>query len=552
MGLDQFIKGGNVWGYTAPDPASVPYLQNGVPGILVAASTSSTAVKSSADYICTGTNDDVVINLALAAAGIAGVVTLANGIFNIGAPIILSAIGQRLQGMNQWHGVASGASAGYVNGIFLQNNSNCDMIQITARKCQVRDIFLQGNQANQTSTSITQNFTDGVTNGTTTFTCGSAITSGNFTKADIGKTITGTNIPAGTTITAVSNINSVTLSQAATGSGTNLSYSVVGRTVNCCGISAQVADQAMDTHLENIYIFNVAGHGLDIQAGHTTARKVYCETSSQYGVHVWGIANDVCCDSVVVAASNVLDGFYDESGGQLADTHFVNAPGCNSYINCEVTYLGTQNAAAFTFVYGMGKAIIGGRVIEPGHEAVRILGGTGHIVIGLSIYGAGQTTTNTYDGIALQQAPDNSWPTNYVIADNNFLGHTSSRKLRYAINEVSGAGPGVIQSNVIASTCFTTGAINATHASTRTTDNIGFVNEATGAATIANTTTSIVVTHGLAITPNINKILLTRQNNPTNAVSSIWVSNITSTQFTINSNADPGASGLTVGWAVVA
>lgn len=58
---------------------------------------------------------------------------------------------------------------------------------------------------------------DAVINGTTTIT--SAAECG-FSAALIGKTITGTNIPGGTTISAVASANSATLSASATGSGT--------------------------------------------------------------------------------------------------------------------------------------------------------------------------------------------------------------------------------------------------------------------------------------------------------------------------------------------
>jgi hypothetical protein len=58
--------------------------------------------------------------------------------------------------------------------------------------------------------------TDAVTNGTTTLTSATA----NFQAADVGKIVTGDRIPAGTYITARASTTSVTLSQAASGSGT--------------------------------------------------------------------------------------------------------------------------------------------------------------------------------------------------------------------------------------------------------------------------------------------------------------------------------------------
>jgi hypothetical protein len=68
-------------------------------------------------------------------------------------------------------------------------------------------------------------FSDGVSNSTTTYTSATAA----FTAADVGKGITGTNIPAGTVIASVSSATTVILSQAATASASGLSFSIAGR-----------------------------------------------------------------------------------------------------------------------------------------------------------------------------------------------------------------------------------------------------------------------------------------------------------------------------------
>jgi hypothetical protein len=75
----------------------------------------------------------------------------------------------------------------------------------------------------------------------------------------------------------------------------------------------------------------------------------------------------------------------------------------------------------------------------------------------------------------------------------------------------------------------------------------GFQSETSGTFTIANTGTSATIYHGLGITPNINKVVLTQQNSPTNACK-YYVSAVAATTFTVTTN-DPGASGLTLGWS---
>lgn len=75
----------------------------------------------------------------------------------------------------------------------------------------------------------------------------------------------------------------------------------------------------------------------------------------------------------------------------------------------------------------------------------------------------------------------------------------------------------------------------------------GFPTQASGTATVANGTTSVVVTHGLALTPALKDIVVTPTNNLGNAAK-YWISTPTATQFTINVNADPAAGTATFAW----
>jgi|GEM_PF-3539294 len=74
-------------------------------------------------------------------------------------------------------------------------------------------------------TRMTRTITDGVTvNGSPTLTSATAV----FTTADVGNPITGTNIPASTTISAYTSATSVTLSNNATASGSPVTFKVYG------------------------------------------------------------------------------------------------------------------------------------------------------------------------------------------------------------------------------------------------------------------------------------------------------------------------------------
>jgi hypothetical protein len=67
------------------------------------------------------------------------------------------------------------------------------------------------------------------------------------------------------------------------------------------------------------------------------------------------------------------------------------------------------------------------------------------------------------------------------------------------------------------------------------------VTENYGLATIANGQTSIVVSHGLSYTPSLNQISVTPQKTLTNAAF-FWIDTVTSSQFTIHTNANPDAN----------
>lgn len=80
--------------------------------------------------------------------------------------------------------------------------------------------------------------------------------------------------------------------------------------------------------------------------------------------------------------------------------------------------------------------------------------------------------------------------------------------------------------------------------------NIGYVTAANGAATITSAATSVAVTHGLSVTPDLADIRVTPTNNLGTATT-FWISSPSSTQFTINVDADPGATTATFVWEAV-
>jgi hypothetical protein len=163
-----------------------------------------------------------------------------------------------------------------------------------------------------------------------------------------------------------------------------------------------------------------------------------------------------------------------------------------------------------------------------------------------TITGPGTVGSTPASGVHLE------FNTHYNVVTNNILiCSDTAGKTRSLVREEGTGGSG---DNLIEGNSFTPGTSGPTVAlvesggtNTIVRDNISWATEATGTATIANGTTSIAVTHGLAVTPTLANISATPTNNLGTAAK-FWISNATATQFTINVNADPGATTATFSW----
>jgi hypothetical protein len=76
--------------------------------------------------------------------------------------------------------------------------------------------------------------------------------------------------------------------------------------------------------------------------------------------------------------------------------------------------------------------------------------------------------------------------------------------------------------------------------------NVGWTTESSGTTSIITGNTSVTVSHGLSATPTLQQISVTPQSSLGSAAS-WWISNATSSLFTINTNANPGQT-VTFGW----
>jgi len=188
-----------------------------------------------------------------------------------------------------------------------------------------------------------------------------------------------------------------------------------------------------------------------------------------------------------------------------------------------------------------------GSVHKAGRMAMRLLGDDCNIK--LEIIGAGYDHTladNSADrvGIRLRKQNFTTAPTGNFIDGCLIRGELG--RMRYGILADADCDlPNYIGTNVILNASVSPisdlgGALVYVGKTT------GTYNSGTGS--IANAATSAVITHGLTGTPSLQKIHITLGEDPSNSPGAIWVDTITSTQFTVHCENDPGASNLDFGW----
>ena len=117
------------------------------------------------------------------------------------------------------------------------------------------------------------------------------------------------------------------------------------------------------------------------------------------------------------------------------------------------------------------------------------------------------------------------------IEGNNALVRGNTSEHASSIVVASGSGV-IVEGNRVS------GSITDTPGTSIVRNNSGWVTENSGVATLANATTSIVVTHGLSVTPVAGDIMVTPIE-PWGAMTEFYIDTYTATQFTIHADQNP-------------
>lgn len=79
-------------------------------------------------------------------------------------------------------------------------------------------------------------------------------------------------------------------------------------------------------------------------------------------------------------------------------------------------------------------------------------------------------------------------------------------------------------------------------------NNLGYVTESSGTATIPDGSTFVAVNHGLSVTPSARDCMAVGNANPVNNVGTLWIDEYDASQFFINVKNNPGVGGFDIAW----
>jgi len=165
--------------------------------------------------------------------------------------------------------------------------------------------------------------------------------------------------------------------------------------------------------------------------------------------------------------------------------------------------------------------------------------------------GAGDAPTYPYGIYAVQGAVSSYNVISGCVIGQDYYSKRSANSQTHGIFE-SGACSNVITGNSFSvygttQTPFQRGVNSAT----KIRNNLGYVSENSGTSTITSANTSVVVTHGLSVTPTLDDITITGGENPTTDIGTIWVDTLGATTFKVNCEVAPSTSNFTFGWKAI-
>lgn len=299
------------------------------------------------------------------------------------------------------------------------------------------------------------------------------------------------------------------------------------------------ANGAVQCLFDYLYITSFYDYGIDVSAivaggtGHhnriTNSLFDHGADSAGGGRALHFVTND---------ENHVFNCDFETNGGTAGDSQILDEAGINSYI-------GNVFVGGLTGIYAnsCNKNIYSGNSFDGVNGHCIKIKGSHHVINGNVMFNiSGTATANTYSGVILETGDKNT-VVNNLMTSSNTNGQTES-----FVRDISSGKNLISTNNLQIEGTVGTAPIEVTPSNTLVRNNLGFITENQGTATVANGSTTIVVSHGLDYTPAAGDVVVT----PTNSMGSatkFFVGTYTSSQFTITVNTDPGATTATFAWS---
>ncbi|HSD56407.1 MAG TPA: glycosyl hydrolase family 28-related protein [Candidatus Saccharimonadales bacterium] len=327
-------------------------------------------------------------------------------------------------------------------------------------------------------------------------------------------------------------------------------FAIDGNSANQTAGGAILADGAVQCTFERLHCYSVYNWGLKLGPitggafGHHN-RVVNClfdnsDGSAGFGGGVWTTSSDenwfIGTDFEFLGGSSNPVGttpvmFYDQSGLQhIISSNFVR--GAHNCIGVRVQNCLKTKIIGCTFdgVPGDNVFLVANKCVVSGNVFTQP--GDGGSVAASGIHLEFNTHFNVITGNVLETS-DGAGETRSLIREES----------------TGGGGDNLISDNSVTwgGVAPTVSLIESQGTNTIVRNNIGWVTEKSGTATVASGSTTIAVNHGLEMTPALSNIWVTPSNNLGTATK-FWISGVSNTQFTINVDVDPGATTATFVW----
>lgn len=268
---------------------------------------------------------------------------------------------------------------------------------------------------------------------------------------------------------------------------------------NVCRSNSGVGLVIDNGSVDNTIIGNACGDntnsGIKVIGGayNNTVSGNTCDNNGQYGINVDGSGNNV------IVGNTVRENTYSGIG-------IVSSP--NTVVNDNNCYL-NQGSGVYSQDSNLG--VCNGNICVNNNQfgnandsGIRLVGSSAAwSIVGNKCFDDQAPKTQNY-GIRTENTASGQFITNNVVSANLT------------------AGMSLVNTNTVR-------------------QNSGWATESNGTAMIPSGSTTVVVNHNLASTPNIDGISVTAAST-LNAASFFWVSNVTSTNFVISLNVNPAAN----------